>query len=174
MISSNSYFKHYIQTRSCVKNRNAWVLSLFFLFGIRSHVTSKRETKWCMVADWLNCKRLLFTFCGICITSNSAKRSTTRTNLSPLTFFWRHQWVLRTVKFTGLHNSLPCAQKQYVIWNRDTWSWEIWLYLLWCFSIYLHFVCMRGHVSRYCRRKDVEVSYNTYFKMNNLQIQYGT
>lgn len=96
VISSNSYFKHYIQTQSCLKNRNAWVLSpfLFFFFGIRSHMTSKRETKWCMIADWLNCKRLLFAFCGICTTSNSAKRSTTRTNLSPLTFSYWHQWVL--------------------------------------------------------------------------------
>lgn len=42
------------------------------------------------------------------------------------------------------------------------------------FFIYLHFVCMRGCVCSYCRRKDVEVSYNTYFKINNLQIQYGT
>lgn len=33
---------------------------------------------------------------------------------------------------------------------------------------------MRGRVCRHCGRKDGEVSYNTYFKMNNLQIQYGT
>lgn len=40
--------------------------------------------------------------------------------------------------------------------------------------IYLHLVCMRGHVCAYCRGRDVEVSYDTYLKLSNLQVQYGT
>lgn len=120
VISSNSYFKHYIQTQSCLKNRNAWVLSpfyfffnFFFFFGIRSPMTSKREIKWCMVADWLKCDRLLFTFCGICITSNSAK-STPRTNPSPSPSPRGTSGCLQDCR---VHNSLPGAQKQH---------WETW------------------------------------------------
>lgn len=145
-----------------------------FFFGIRSPMTSKREIKWCMVADWLKCDRLLFTFCGICITSNSAK-STPRTN--PVLPSPRDtSGCLRTAGCS--HSSLPAAQKQH--WH--TWghlklrhlaasAWINFIFFLIIF--YLHFVCMRGRVRRH--RGGRGSSQRLISKMSlNLQIQYGT
>lgn len=108
-MSSNSYLKHYIQTQSWLKNRNAWVLSLWFFLasGVLWLLKGKPNGAW----YWLNRNQLLFTFCGICITSNSTKRSTTRTNLSPLTFFLWNQWVPSdSLQNTQAYTCLLCTK----------------------------------------------------------------
>jgi len=66
-----------------------FVTFIFLASGVLWLLKGKPNGAW----YWLSRNQLLFTFCGICITSNSTKRSTTRTNLSPLTFFLWNQWV---------------------------------------------------------------------------------
>lgn len=150
-MSSNSYLKHYIQTQSWLKNRNAWVLSLWFFLasGVLWLLKGKPNGAW----YWLNRNQLLFTFCGICITSNSTKRSTTRTNLSPLTFFLWNQWVPSdSLQNTQAYTCL------FLVHKSSTWSEKAEGFGFNCFDfIFIIYILW-----------DMKVSYNTCIKMGNI------
>lgn len=150
-----------------------FLIFFFFFFGIRSPMTSKREIKWCMVADWLKCDRLLFTFCGICITSNSAK-STPRTNPSPCPRSPWHQWVLAGLQDAQAHTT-PSLEHKKQHW--ETWrhlklrhlAASAWINLfLLRIIFYLHFVCMRGRVRRHRRGRGFSQDlFQNEFKLAN-------
>lgn len=123
-------------------------------------MTSKREIKWCMIAEWLNWN----SYCSHSVAY-----------VSP-------QTVLKALQEQILLLSPSLEHKSSTVTPGDTWSWGFWLRLLgilhfyflkkW-FFFYLHFVCMRGRVWRHRRKRRFLT--NTSLKMSfNLQIQYGT
>lgn len=126
-----------------------FVTFIFLASGVLWLLKGKPNGAW----YWLSRNQLLFTFCGICITSNSTKRSTTRTNLSPLTFFLWNQWVPSdSLQNTQAYTCL------FLVHKSSMWSEKAEGFGFICFDfIFIIYTLW-----------DMKVSYNTCIKMGNI------